>query len=135
MRNLCIRQERIANEILMFFRGQKKTAGDMSLSDALDVDGEGNGLSVMDVVAQEDDMAERIGSSEICGSLRECVDTVLSEREATIIKLRYGLDGGVPKTQRETATECKISRSYVSRIEKRALEKLREALGEDANPL
>ena len=125
----------IANEILMYFRGQKKTAGDISLSDALDVDGEGNGLSVIDVVAQEDDMAERVGSDEICGKLRECVSSALSGREAAIIKLRYGLDGGAPKTQRETAALCGISRSYVSRIEKRALEKLREALGEDANPL
>ena len=134
MSNLCIRQERIANEILMHFRAQKKMAGDMSLSDALDVDSDGNGLSVMDVVACEEDMADRIGSDEICGSLRGYVHRVLTEREAMIISLRYGLDGGKPKTQRETADICKISRSYVSRIEKRALEKLREALGEEANP-
>lgn len=125
----------IENEILMHFRNLRKTAGDMSLSEALDLDGEGNGLSVMDVVAQEDDMAERIGSAEICGSLRACVDSVLSPREAQIIRLRYGLGAARPKTQRETAQECGISRSYVSRIEKRALEKLREALGEDANPM
>ena len=125
----------IENEILMYFRGQKKTAGDVSLSDALDVDGDGNGLSVMDVVAQEDDMAERIGSEEVCGSLRNCVDQALDEREAMIIRLRYGLDGTAPKTQRETAQLCQISRSYVSRLEKKALEKLRGALGEEANPL
>lgn len=124
----------IENEILMHFRAQKKMAGDMSLSDALDVDSDGNGLSVMDVVACEEDMADRIGSDEICGSLRGYVHRVLTEREAMIISLRYGLDGGKPKTQRETADICKISRSYVSRIEKRALEKLREALGEEANP-
>lgn len=105
----------IENEILMFFRGQKKTAGDMSLSDALDVDGDGGGLSVMDVIAQEDDMAERIGSADICGSLRQRVDDVLTEREARIIKLRYGMSGCLPKTQRETAKELGISRSYVSR--------------------
>ena len=109
-------------------------AGDMSLSDALDVDSDGNGLSVMDVVACEEDMADRIGSDEICSSLRGYVHRVLTEREAMIITLRYGLDGGKPRTQRETADICKISRSYVSRIEKRALEKLREALGEEANP-
>lgn len=124
----------IENEILMHFRAQKKIAGDMSLSDALDVDSDGNGLSVMDVVACEEDMADRIGSYEICGSLRGYVHRVLTEREAMIITLRYGLDGGKPRTQRETADICKISRSYVSRIEKRALEKLREALGEEANP-
>ena len=97
----------IENEILMYFRSQRKSAGELSLSDALDVDGEGNGLFVMDVLAQEDDMAE-----------------------AQIIRLRYGLDGREPMTQWETARECGISRSYVSRLEKRALEKLRRALEE-----
>lgn len=106
----------------------------MSLSDALDVDSDGNGLSVMDVVAYEEDLAERIGSEEICGSLRESIARVLTPREGMVIKLRYGLNGQKPKTQRETAGLCGISRSYVSRIEKRALEKLRADLGEDANP-
>ncbi len=124
----------IENEILMYFRSLKKTAGDMSLSDALDVDGEGSGLSVMDVIAQEDDLAERIGSQEICGSMRACIASALNEREARIVTLRYGLDGAVPKTQREVAQLCGISRSYVSRIEKKALEKLRSALGEEADP-
>lgn len=118
----------------MHFRSQKKLAGDMSLSDALDVDGEGNGLSVMDVVAYDEDLAERIGSQELCAGLRDCVERVLTPREAEIITLRYGLDGKAPRTQRETAQLCAISRSYVSRIEKKALEKLREALGEDAKP-
>ncbi len=124
----------IENEILMHFRSQKKLAGDMSLSDALDVDGDGNGLSVMDVVACDEDLAERIGSQELCAGLKDCVAAVLSEREAEIITLRYGLDGKPPRTQRETAQLCAISRSYVSRIEKKALEKLRQALGEDAKP-
>ena len=70
MTNLCIRWERIANEILMHFRANKKSAGDLSLSDALDVDSEGNGLSVMDVVATEEDLADTLGSQELCGSLR-----------------------------------------------------------------
>lgn len=122
----------IENEILMHFRSRKKSAADVSLSDALDVDSDGNGLSVMDVVAQEDDMAERIGNAELCDSLTKCVRTCLTEREAMIIRLRYGLNGGSVKTQKETAELCGISRSYVSRIEKRALEKLREALGEDS---
>ena len=125
----------IENEILMYFRGQKKTAGDMSLSEALDVDGDGNSLSVMDVVAQEDDMAERIGSEEICGNLRRYIASELTDRESRIVTLRYGLDGNIPKTQREVAKICNISRSYVSRIEKKALEKLRAALGDEANPL
>ena len=97
-------------------------------------DSDGNGLSVMDVVASEDDMADKIGSEEICGSLRGYMEKELTPREAAIITLRYGLNGMKPKTQRETAELCGISRSYVSRIEKRALEKLREALGEEANP-
>jgi len=121
----------IENEILMYFRSIKKSAGDISLSEALDVDGDGNGLSILDVLAQDDDMSENIGSEEIYTNLRACVDSVLDEREALVIKHRYALNGGKAKTQRETAKLCNISRSYVSRIEKKALEKLRSALGEE----
>lgn len=120
----------IENEILMHFRSRKKSAGDVSLSDALDVDGDGSGLSIMDVVAQEDDMAERIGNAELCQELLRSIETSLTKREAKIIRLRYGLDGASPMTQKETAQLCGISRSYVSRIEKKALEKLRLSLGE-----
>lgn len=115
----------------MHFRAQRKSAGDVSLSESIDVDGDGNTLSLMDIISQEDDMAERIGDCETCMRLREYVDSVLTEREAEIVKLRYGLRGDRPLTQRETASRCGISRSYVSRIEKKALEKLRAALGED----
>jgi len=121
----------IENEILMYFRAQKKTAGDVSLSDEIDVDGEGNGLSVMDVVCYEDDMDERIGSEELCRNLRNNIDRVLTPREAEIIRLRYGLEGKEPMTQQETAVVCGISRSYVSRIEKKALGKLREYMDEN----
>ena len=103
----------IENEILMHFRANKKSAGDLSLSDALDVDSEGNGLSVMDVVATEEDLADTLGSRELCGSLRSCIAETLDAREAQIIQLRYGLDGKAPRTQRETAKLCGISRSYV----------------------
>ena len=120
----------IENEILMHFRSRKKSAGDVSLSDALDVDGDGSGLSIMDVVAQEDDMAERIGNAELWQELLRSIETSLTKREARIIRLRYGLDGAAPMTQKETAQLCGISRSYVSRIEKKALEKLRLSLGE-----
>lgn len=116
------------NEILMYFRSQKKTMGDVSLSDVIETDGEGNSLSFMDVLAQDDEMSERIGELELCGSLRGLVGSVLSEREGKIITLRYGLNGKAPLTQREAAKVCEISRSYVSRIEKKALEKLRAAL-------
>ena len=122
------------NEILMHFRSRRKMAGDLSLSDALDTDSEGNSLSLMDIVSNDEELSDRIGNFEICAKLRGYIDTVLTEREAKIIKIRYGLDGMEPKTQRETAQMCGISRSYVSRIEKKALEKLREALGEDASP-
>ena len=118
----------------MHFRASKKTAGDLSLSDALDVDSEGNGLSVMDVVALDEDLADALGSRELCGCLKDCIAGTLDKREARIISLRYGLDGLEPRTQRETARLCGISRSYVSRIEKKALEKLRASLGEDASP-
>ena len=123
----------IENEILMHFRSRKKSAGDVSLSDALDVDGDGSGLSIMDVVAQEDDMAERIGNAELCQELLRSIETSLTKREAKIIRLRYGLDGAAPMTQKETAQLCGISRSYVSRIEKKALEKLRLSLGESGS--
>ena len=103
----------IENEILMHFRSRKKSAGDVSLSDALDVDGDGSGLSIMDVVAQEDDMAERIGNAELCQELLRSIETSLTKREAKIIRLRYGLDGAAPMTQKETAQLCGISRSYV----------------------
>ena len=123
------------NEILMYFRSQKKTAGDVSLSDAIDTDADGNSLSLMDIISQDEELSDRIGNFEICGKLRGYVDTVLTEREAKIIKMRYGLNDMKPLTQRETAELCGISRSYVSRLEKKALEKLREALGEDAAPV
>ena len=96
----------IQNEILMHFRAQKKSAGDVSLSDTIDMDGEGNGLSVMDVVCYEDDIDEKISSEELCKSLRESIDRVLTPREAEIIRLRYGLNGAEAKTQQEAAVRC-----------------------------
>ena len=117
----------IENEILMYFRSRRRAAGDVSLSDALEGDEEG-GLSIMDVLAEEDDLAERVGSAELCRAVGGLVDAVLTEREAKVIRLRYGLGGGKEHTQKETAQLCRISRSYVSRIEKKALEKLRGAL-------
>ena len=128
MTNLCIRWERIANEILMYFRSQRKYQGDVSLSDSLDSDGEGSALSLMDVIRVDDDMLENLDTRESCQKVRRCVDRCLSSREAKVITLRYGLDGEPPRTQREIAAACGISRSYVSRLEKKALEKLREAM-------
>jgi len=118
----------VENEILMYFRSLKKTAGDVSLSDPIDFDGDGNSLSFMDIIAEDSDLLEDITHEDTCARLRGYVDTVLTGREADIIRLRYGLDKDAPKTQREIAEICGISRSYVSRIEKKALEKLRAVL-------
>ena len=122
--------ERVANEVLMHFRAMKKTAGDVSLSDSLDVDGEGMGVSLMDMLCCEDEALERVGYVQLLQQLRESVDTVLDARQAEVIRLRYGLTGGQPLTQRETAKRLGISRSYISRIEKKALEILQQHFDE-----
>ncbi len=120
----------IENEILMYFRSMRKSAGDLSLSESLDADGDGGNLSLMDIIAQEDEMLERVDLLESCSHIEAYIEQSLTEREARVIRMRYGLGGNRPLSQRETAARCGISRSYVSRIEKRALEKLREAFGE-----
>ena len=118
----------IENEVLMYFRSLKKSAGDISLSESIETDGDGNSLSVMDVLTQDDDMFDNLSLLETRDSVRKYIDLCLDDREAEIIRKRYGLSGQAPKTQREVAAECGISRSYVSRIEKKALSKLRNAL-------
>ncbi len=118
----------IENEILMYFRSQRKSAGDLSLSDTIDADGDGNELSLMDVISAEDDIFERLSSQEVYGRLRHFVETGLEPREREVVSCRYGLFGLPRLTQRQTAEKLGISRSYISRIEKRALEKLRVLL-------
>ena len=118
----------IENEILMYFRVQKKLQGEVSLADTLESAGEGGSLSLMDVIAVDDNMLEELDTRDACQKVRRCVDTCLTPRERTIIVRRYGLDDRPPQTQREIAAQCGISRSYVSRIEKRALEKLEDAM-------
>jgi RNA polymerase sporulation-specific sigma factor len=120
----------IENEILMYFRSRRKSAGDLSLSDSLDADGDGGSLSILDVLAEEDDMLENVSAQELRRQVAVQVERALEPREAEIVRARYGLGGQRPLTQREVASRCGISRSYVSRIEKRALEKLRRALGD-----
>ena len=115
----------------MYFRGQKKLQGEVSLSDSIDTDKDGNTLMLMDIVGVEDTMLEDLQMKEICFRLHQLVKNCLSPREAEIIELRYGLGGVKPLTQREVAQYFGISRSYVSRIEKKALGKLREAFEED----
>lgn len=118
----------IENEILMFFRSSRKSNTDLSLSDTLETDGEGNSLSLLDILCAEDEMLEAVGRQDSYDQLRRCVATVLTPREEKVITLRYGLSGKEPQPQRELARQLGISRSYVSRIEKRALEKLRNEL-------
>jgi RNA polymerase sporulation-specific sigma factor len=110
----------------MHFRSQKKLSAEVSIHDTIDVDRDGNPLTYMDVIATEDNVAEEADAKVKGAMVRRLVDTVLEERERQIIVLRYGLDGGEPHTQREVAQLLGISRSYVSRIEKGALETLRE---------
>ena len=117
----------VENEVLMYFRSIKKTAGDLSLSDSIDTDKEGNSLSLMDVICVDDDMFENVANSEMSSLIRTHL-TSLTPKEREIIELRYGLTGKPPMPQREVAQLCGISRSYVSRIEKKALEKLKKLL-------
>ena len=118
----------IQNEILMHFRAQKKLGCEVSINETIDMDKEGNPLTYIDVIAVEDTIAEDIDRKIHITKALECVDTVLTERERTVIILRYGLGRWRPRTQREVADLLGISRSYVSRIEKAALEKIKEKL-------
>ena len=119
----------IQNEILMFFRSKKKSDYEVSINETIDIDKDGNPLTYLDIISVDDTMAETIELEGHIERVRELTDKVLSSREKEIIILRYGLMGYVPKTQREVAKHLGISRSYVSRIEKKALEKLRRAFG------
>ena len=113
--NLCIRWERIANEILMYFRSQKKTAMDVSLSELIETGKDGNALSLMEVIRSDEDLFDDLSTRELHGQLRQAMAQCLTQREQNILALRYGLGGGQPLTQREIADKCGISRSYVSR--------------------
>jgi RNA polymerase sporulation-specific sigma factor len=121
----------IENEILMHFRGRRRSSGDVSLSDPVDTDRDGNALTVLDLVSAEDDMFENISAAETRERLERYIKESLTPREAEIISHRYGLRGLAARTQREIAAERGISRSYVSRIETRALEKLRARFEEE----
>ena len=120
----------IENEILMFFRSAKKTAQDVSLNDTIDTDKDGNTLTLLDTIATDDHILEDIDLRMKVRQLYDAVKTRLSPREREIILLRYGLTGQRPLVQREVAKKLNISRSYVSRLEKKALQKLRKAFDE-----
>ena len=119
---------RIANEILMHFRSRKKSAQDVSLSDCIETGTDGAELSLMDVVSEDSDLLEQVMNRELSEQLHRAVETFLTPQEQQVIRLRYGLSGNPPMRQREVAQITGISRSYISRIEKRARQKLRSEL-------
>lgn len=119
----------IENEILMLIRSGKKHRGNVSLSDPVGVDKDGNELTFQDLLSEkEDGVVEQVELSFLSDRFKKLISAVLTEREKTVVELRFGLHGGAPLPQREVAKKLGISRSYVSRIEKRAMEKLRSAL-------
>ena len=118
----------VENEILMYFRSQRKSSQDVSLSDCIETGTDGAALSLMDVVCDDADLLEQVSTRESVRELRRAMEKSLTDQERLVVRLRYGLDGNAPKRQREVAAVTGISRSYVSRIEKKALEKLRRAL-------
>lgn len=117
----------IENELLMYFRAGKKTAKEVYLYDPIGTDKEGNAISLLEIIeAEEEDYTDRLERKEKLSVLPKLLLEQLEDREREIIALRYGLYGGRELTQREIADRLSISRSYVSRIEKKALKKLRE---------
>ncbi len=122
----------VQNEILMFFRASKKTAAEISINETIDIDKDGNPLTYLDIISVDDTITEDIELKIHIEKIRKLVEDVLDKRERQIIILRYGLMGYEPRTQREVAKYLQISRSYVSRIEKKALEKLKENFGQNA---
>ena len=124
------RQVRIANEILMHFRAQKKLSAEVSINDTIDIDRDGNPLTYIDVISSDEDIAEEIDQKIMTGKMMRYIQSRLTERERQILSMRYGLGTEKPMAQREVAAILGISRSYVSRIEKNALETLKNALKE-----
>ena len=118
----------VENEILMYFRSQRKSAQDVSLSDYIETGAEGAPLELMDVLSEDCDLLEEVSGRETVVELRRAVERCLSEQERQVVVLRYGLGGGTPLRQRQVAERLGLSRSYISRIEKRALGKLRAEL-------
>ncbi|MER2080616.1 MAG: RNA polymerase sporulation sigma factor SigK [Ruminococcus sp.] len=123
----------IENEILMHFRSTKKSAQDVSLNETIDTDKDGNPLTLMDIMAVDDTILDDLDKKLNSRKLGQFIREELEERERTIILLRYGLDGHEPMTQKEIAQMMDISRSYVSRIETKALKKLRKRYESSSN--
>lgn len=122
----------IENEILMLLRSNKKYKNNVSIYDSVGVDKDGNELTILDLIAEkEDGVLAKVENKLIKDKFIEVMEKCLSQREYKILSLRYGLKGGRPLTQRETAKLLKISRSYVSRIEKKSIEKIKEMVKKD----
>ena len=118
----------VENEILMHFRSMRKCTQEISLSEPIETGADGAALELMEVIAEEGDLLDQISLNEQRQQLRKLLHTCLTEQEQQVIQLRYGLSGESPKRQREVALVTGLSRSYISRIEKRALEKLKAQL-------
>lgn len=118
----------LQNEILMYFRSRKKSSCEVSINETIDIDKDGNPLTYMDIISCEDTIADDIDKKIKSAKALRVINNRLTDRERTIIVLRYGLGDIKPVTQREIAAKLGISRSYVSRIEKAALDKIYEAL-------
>ena len=123
----------IENEILMYFRSAKKSAQDVSLNETIDTDKDGNQLTLLDILAVEDDILDNLDKKLNTRKLGQFMREELTEREFQILVMRYGLDGKKPVTQKEIAVMLDISRSYVSRIETKALKKLRKRFETSSN--
>ena len=121
----------IENEILMYFRNQKKSAQDVSMNEPIDIDAQGNPLTLSEIIFTDDTIVDDIDKKLKLERLRQAVAGIEDPREKLIIVRRYGLDGRMPLTQREIAKQLNISRSYVSRIEKKVLHNLRKAFDGD----
>ena len=118
----------IQNEILMHFRHTKKDSLIVSINETIDTDKDGNPLTYSDILGTDERLDEDVDKDILCERLRDAIEYSLTERERSVIIRRYGLSDSTPRSQKEVAESLGISRSYISRIEKTAIEKLREAL-------
>jgi RNA polymerase sporulation-specific sigma factor len=123
----------IENEILMYFRNLKKSSQDISLNEAIDTDKDGNPLSFIDVLSVDDNIFDKLNTKLNLGKIRDYINTELDDRERQVIILRYGLDNNKPLPQREVAEILGVSRSYISRIETKALKALRRKYERSSN--
>ena len=123
----------IENEILMYFRNLKKSSQDISLNEAIDTDKDGNPLSIIDVLSVDDNILDTLNNKLNKSKLNDYINSELDKRERQVIILRYGLDNNKPLTQREVANILGVSRSYISRIETKALKTLRRKYDKSSN--